>query len=60
MFTCYKDRSLQSNLGASETAAHTLVGARVPRFDLRDVQAAVGQQNHAVKEENDKRFMLLD
>lgn len=59
MFTCDKDGSLQSNLGASKAAAHTLVGARVPGFDLRDEQAAVGQQEHAVKGENDTRFMLL-
>lgn len=40
--------------------AHTLVGARVPGFHLRDEQAAVGQQNHAVNGKNDTSCTSTD
>lgn len=51
MCTCYQDGSLQSDLGAPEATAHTLVGAGVLGFDLPDEQAAVGQQGHSAKGE---------
>lgn len=40
---------LQGHVGSSEAPADTSVGSRVPGFDLRDEQAAVGQQEDAAE-----------